>query len=85
MIEISNEGEIEEVEITNLLWAQIRKQNRIYDKDKQLESRGKLCKANKRHTGIGQTHKNVSTLPYREMSMLEDETRTKMTIGGTRY
>ena len=82
MIEISNEGKIEEIEITNLLWAQISKQNRVYNKGKQLESRGRLLKANKRHIGIGQTHKNVSTLPYREMSILEDETRTKMTIGG---
>ena len=73
---------IEEIEITNLLWEQIKRQNRVYDKDKQLESRGKLFKANKRHTGTGQTHKKVSTLPYREMSILEDETRTKMTIGG---
>ena len=82
MIEIRNKGEMEEIEITNLLWAQIRKQNRVYDKDKQLESRSELFKANKRHTGTGQTHRNISTLPYREMSILEDETRTTMTIGG---
>ena len=47
-----------------------------------MESRGKLFKAHKTHTGTGQTHKNVITLPYREMSILEDETRTTKTIGG---
>ena len=48
----------------------------------QLESRGKLFRANKRHMGINQTHKKVSTLPHREMSILEDETHTRITIGG---
>ena len=33
-------------------------------------------------TGIGQTHKDISMLPCREMSILEDETQTGMTIGG---
>ena len=75
IIEISNKGKIEEIEITNLLWAQISKQNREYDKEKQLDCRGKLFKTNKKHVGMGQTHKNVSTLPYREMSILEDETQ----------
>jgi len=82
MVEISNEGKIEEIEVTNLLWAQISKQNRVHDKGTQLESRSKLFQANKRHVGTGQTHKRVSTLPYREMSILEDETHTKITIGG---
>ena len=43
---------------------------------------GKLFTTSKKHTGIGQTHKETSTLPCREISMLEDETQTSMAIGG---
>ena len=43
---------------------------------------GKIFTTERKHTGIGQTHKNKITLPYREISMLEDETQTKITVGG---
>ena len=57
MVEISSKGKVEEIEVTNLLWAQISKQNKVHDESTQLERRSKLFKANKRHVGIGQTHK----------------------------
>ena len=56
MIEISNSGVIEEIEITNLLWRQISKQNKVQSESRQLESRGKLFRASKRHIGMDQTH-----------------------------
>ena len=66
MIETSNSGVIEEIETTNLLWAQISKQNRVQSESMQLESRSKLFRASKRHIGINQTHKKVSTFHIRK-------------------
>ena len=45
---------------------------------------GKTFTTDRKHTGISQTHKDKITLPYREVSMLlvEDETQTKITVGG---
>ena len=38
---------------------------------------GKIFTTERKHAGIGQTHEDKITLPYREIIMLEDETQTK--------
>ena len=79
---IETQGKTEEGEVIKMLWAQVHAQSKDCDDNRRAKHKGGIFITEQRHTGIDQTHKDRITLPYREISALEDETEPKITIRG---